>query len=117
MQSTAFNRLSEADKVAFLAENPDSWLNPYRQDRRRQHLYTDRPPAPPGTMAYAQWYWTHLMRSQPQHPHPGRAGQPSGYGAYGAVPPHLGGGHMGPPAMAQVPMQFQQPLPPLPKHG
>lgn len=108
---TAFNRLSEADKASFLAENPDSWLNPNRPGRLRQNVYTDRPPAPPGTMAYAQWYWTHLMRSQPlqaawsqQQQQPG-----GGYPAYGPVPPYAGMS-MG----AGGPQMTQRPLPSLP---
>lgn len=114
LQLLAFNRLSEADKAAFLAENPESILNPNRHGRLgpSQNAYTDRPPAPPGTMAYAQWYWTHLMRGQPQNP--GWIQPQPGYGGMQQLPPQGYGpvpGYNPGPQMYQPQPQMSQPYP------
>jgi hypothetical protein len=67
---TAFNRLSETAKAEFLADNPDSRLNPNHPQNIRDPRtapginFANRPPAPPGTMAYQQWYWDTLIRGQ-----------------------------------------------------
>ncbi|CAD6578254.1 MAG: hypothetical protein TREMPRED_002141 [Tremellales sp. Tagirdzhanova-0007] len=70
-ETLAFTRLSREDRAAFLAENPRSWLNPARSDRRT-YASPMNPPAPPGTLAYANWYWRQLANAQqrraiPQH--------------------------------------------------
>lgn len=75
----AFSRLPAADQAAFIRENPDSWLNTHRRQGTG-------PPAPPGTMAYAQWYWQQVMASwqvQAQL-------QTQGFPGHGYVPAEVG---------------------------
>ncbi|ORX40820.1 hypothetical protein BD324DRAFT_612195 [Kockovaella imperatae] len=79
-ESLAFSRLSERDKQDFLAENPDSWLNPNRNIRQNR----GGPPAPPGTWAYENWYWQQMWNRQ--HAPWRWGGQSSGAGA---EPAHL----------------------------
>jgi hypothetical protein len=149
---TAFNRLSETAKAEFLADNPDSRLNPnhprnIRDPRTAPGInFANRPPAPPGTMAYQQWYWDTLMRSQAgqeqmQYNQVGNEqmyqdqGMGMGQDQYnGGMPPYNGQippGHNGQippgyngqiPAGFTTPMQMAPgynngPLPPLPNHG
>jgi len=59
-ESLAFSRLPYEDQALFLRDNPDSWLNPQRTTRRMNH----GPPAPPGTVAYANWYWSQMPARQ-----------------------------------------------------
>lgn len=106
-QLLAFNRLPTADKASFLEDNPDSWLNPARQ---RARFIPGRsadvgPPAPPGTMAYAQWYWSQVRRQQQQG-----GQQYQGYGPVGfqqSIPqqdPMTSG--FGQPIMSSMPGQM-----------
>lgn len=65
-QTLAFSRLSESDKAAFLAENPEHFLNPAQPSKQRHWSFDNKegPPAPPGTMAFAQWYMAQMREGQ-----------------------------------------------------
>ena len=56
-QTLAFSRLSKRDQAAFLADNPQSRLNP---EKRRRPRYA----SPSGPLPYASWYWNQVQASQ-----------------------------------------------------
>ncbi|WVO17344.1 hypothetical protein L204_105036 [Cryptococcus depauperatus] len=61
----AFSRLSLQDQEAFLRENPKSFLNPqHPRYASKDSFYDHRPPAPPGTMAYAMWHSQQMWNNQ-----------------------------------------------------
>jgi hypothetical protein len=95
--------MNEREKAEFIAENPDSWLNPDnpRYNRHRYGLdHLDQPPAAPGTLAFQEWYKQRFLNQQPGNWGSGGNGGYEGYAQY-TQQQGPGPGGMYAPAMAQ----------------
>ncbi|KAL7422935.1 hypothetical protein Q5752_002233 [Cryptotrichosporon argae] len=120
-EALAFYRLKPHEQAAFLADNPDSWLHPYRQPTSRWARASPSPPVLRQTQGFAHW-WDKYGRWGTNAPAAGavmRAGRSAGTYAsapqsWGQAPPHPPYGPQGAPMAPLNPAWASRPWAP---HG